>query len=96
MEPPLQFTCYDLTSGVPLAKLITPHQNRRGIYVLHLADGREYVGKTKRTVLDRYRSHREDWGDSIVSIDIAPVSENLDENGLLALESQTRWADPVW
>lgn len=90
MESPLQFTRYDLTTGVPLTKLIPPYQNRRGIYVLHRDDGWEYVGKANRNVLDRYRRHHMEWGGSIISIDFAPVPEHVDEEELLAYESQTR------
>ena len=46
--------------------------SRCGIYVLHFADGYEYVGQA-RNVLTRFRTHVRSWADPIVALDFAPI-----------------------
>lgn len=52
--------------------------SRCGIYVLHFADGYEYVGQA-RNVLTRFRTHARTWAHPILALDFAPVpAEELD------------------
>jgi hypothetical protein len=64
--------------------------SRCGIYVLHFADGYEYVGQA-RNVLTRFRTHVRSWAYPIVALDFAPIPvEELDETERRVIQAKER------
>jgi hypothetical protein len=69
----------DVDSLSAVSTVFSAGAPRCGIYVLHFADGYEYVGQA-RNVLTRFRTHVRSWAYPIVTLDFAPVpAERLDE-----------------
>jgi hypothetical protein len=72
MSELLTFTRYPATTGISLAYLIDPHEERQGIYFLTFSDGTEYVGQAI-DVVTRFRVHARHFRDDIIYVDFAPV-----------------------
>ena len=62
----------DVDSLSAVSTVFSTGASRCGIYVLHFADGDEYVGQA-RNVLTRFRTHVRSWADPIVALDFAPI-----------------------
>lgn len=72
----LAFRRFELEPGISLSALLSPGEDRCGIYVLHYADGSQYVGQSV-DVVTRFAAHTRHAGrvpgERIVALDFAPV-----------------------
>lgn len=80
----------DVDSLSAKSNVFSGSASRCGIYVLHFADGFEYVGQA-RNVLTRFRTHVRSWAYPIVAVDFAPVPvEELNETERRVIQAKER------
>lgn len=80
----------DVDSLSAVSNVFSAGSSRGGIYILHFADGYEYVGQA-RNVLTRFRTHVRSWAYPIVALDFAPVPvAELDETERWVIQAKER------
>lgn len=80
----------DVDSLSAVSSVFPAGASRCGIYVLHFADGYEYVGQA-RNVLTRFRTHVRTWAHPIVALDFASVPpEELDGTERQVIQAKER------
>ncbi|MFF1254800.1 hypothetical protein ACFVYC_20205 [Pseudarthrobacter sp. NPDC058329] len=90
MHEELTFRRFPVTTGISLAYLLEDTDSYHGIYILHFADGKEYVGQAV-DFLSRYRVHSRRYGSRITAIDFAPVIRpGLDQFEILTIHWRQR------
>ncbi len=80
----------DVDSLSAVTSVFPTGASRCGIYVLHFADGYEYVGQA-RNVMARFRTHVRTWAHPIVALDFAPVpADELDVSERRVIQAKER------